>query len=70
MELFAPHWGGAKLSPKVGWRNEHDYRSLYLFVPLWIPLLGWVFLWPLWMHRADKKEAAIFGDGAPHLDSD
>lgn len=61
---------GATLSAEFEWRNEHDYRSLHLFVPLWIPLLGWVFLWPLWMHRADKKEAAIFGDGAPHLDSD
>lgn len=54
---------GAILSAEFEWRNERDYRSLYLFLPLWIPLLCWVFLWPLWMHRADKKEAAIFGVG-------
>jgi hypothetical protein len=51
------------LSPTVDFDKELNYRGLFVFVPLWIPLIAWVFLWPLWMHRADKKEAAIFGSG-------
>ncbi|WP_193213538.1 hypothetical protein [Luteolibacter marinus] len=30
------------------------------FLPLWVPLLAWAVCWPLWMHRADKKEARHF----------
>lgn len=29
-------------------------------IPLWIPPLIWAVLWPLWMRRADRREARLF----------
>jgi hypothetical protein len=31
-----------------------------LFIPLWIPCLAWLVLWPLWLRRAHKKAGANF----------
>jgi len=67
---------GLKLAPEWDWsdttypaakgsgRPSSRFRQLTVFFPLWIPLLGWVILWPLRMHRADKAEdARLRGQG-------
>ena len=65
---FRSYSRGAKLAPSFEWMSRHRGRypekTYELFVPLWIPLGLWVVLWPLWMHRADKKEDLVFGQGA------
>ncbi len=57
---------GVRFLPELKWTDELDVRyrerSLKVFLPFWLPLLGWTFIWPLWMHRADKKEALLFGN--------
>jgi hypothetical protein len=36
-----------------------------LRLPLWIPLPGWLILWPLWLRRARKKAGAILEEPHP-----
>ena len=37
----------------------------YLFLPLWPLILLGAIIWPIWMHRADKKEVEIFATPTP-----
>lgn len=56
---------GASLDPVFGW-TTHDYhllsvKSLHIFLPLWLPLLGWTAFWFYHMHRQDKREERFYG---------
>ena len=48
-----------RISPPDGAYQVQISRSL--FIPLWVPLAAWIFLWPWLMHRSDEKEARIYG---------
>lgn len=57
---------GANLAPEFSRRERDDHfyfsetRS-HLFLPLWLPVLGWIILWFYRMHRQDKQEEMFFG---------
>jgi len=35
-------------------------KSCNLNIPLWLPVLLWLIVWPLWFRRLTRKEAAHF----------
>jgi hypothetical protein len=54
---------GIKLLPgqlyPVSYSFSGSLQSVF-FLPLWPLVILFAILWPLWMHRADKKEAEQF----------
>ena len=44
--------GGARIS-------SSEVRK-HLTLPLWLPVLLWLIIWPLWIRRLTRKEAAHF----------
>ena len=65
--------GGAKLGTELNWTDVKEANFLHqqfnAFLPFWIPLLGWIVLWPLWMHRGDQRQARLYGNGIKELPS-
>lgn len=47
--------------------GPHQTVKFYsAFLPLWIPLLAWAILWPMWMRRGDREKSLAFSeDQAP-----
>ena len=46
----------------VDWQGMEQSDEPYLFLPLWPLVVIAAILWPIWMHRADKKEAETFAN--------
>ncbi len=40
--------------------HDKPVKSCNLNIPLWLPVLLWLIIWPLWIRRITRKEAAHF----------
>ena len=40
--------------------SDQPVKSCNLNIPLWLPVLLWLIIWPLWIRRITRKEAAHF----------
>ncbi|QJE95602.1 hypothetical protein [Luteolibacter luteus] len=64
---------GASLNPVFEWKT-HDYqlfsvKILRIFLPLWLPLVGWTAFWFYHMHRQDKREEKFYANQQAEVDS-
>ncbi|OYV05550.1 MAG: hypothetical protein CFE26_11015 [Verrucomicrobiales bacterium VVV1] len=41
-------------------KTELSPSRTYILLPLWLPILLWLIIWPLWIRRLTRKEAAHF----------
>lgn len=55
------------IAPSLVWKEQGGTRDFgiaavksSIFLPLWLPVLAWLGIWLLWMHRSDKKEEAFY----------
>lgn len=64
--LIHQNSAGARLVPKLEWKKRMEsgfpLRHFLLFIPLWIPLLGWIGFWLWRMRLGDAKEDKLYGE--------